>query len=284
MNEESIWNNPSGSQAYNLLLDAITDAISTTTSDYNLFKSYQFAVFRPLTLAQEAFRYRSKGCSKFYLSQINSYICSNHITEPPGRNSAQSAYNITIPKQAWSSAIKKTMRAVVSPSSIDLSYKIFLRQNWTPVKQSLATKDPNKATCVYCGHLYANTQHMYLDCHIASDLWSMLNKLIYPTFHYRIQTTPQQILFHQNISTYSHSVDRVILDLIISCKSILQTIAFRDILLPPINQYSLKSMFFNKILSTIHANRLSVRLVPYYHSLHTRLLSQYEARIPISFT
>ena len=185
--------------------------------------------------------------------------------------------------QSWSTALKKTMKAIVSPSAIDLSYKIFLRQNWTPLKQSLATKDPHKATCVSCGHPNANTEHIYLECFIASDLWALLDKLISSTFDYRINTTPEQILFHQNIASHSHSVDKVILDLIISCKSLLQTFAFRDIHLPLINQFSLKASFFNSILSTIFANKHTERLIPYYHSIYDKLISQYNPNLPMSF-
>ena len=175
------------------------------------------------------------------------------------------------------------MKAVVSPSAIDLSYKIFLRQNWTPVKQALATKDPDKAKCVVCGHPNANTEHIYLDCTVASDLWHLLNELIIPTFGFQITCTPEQILFHQGISSYCHSVNKVILDLIISCKHVLQTIAFRDIHLPLINQYSLRSCFFKVTLSTIFANKQAERLIPYYHSLYDRLISRYNSKLPISY-
>ena len=271
------------SPAYDMVLATMDDIIDETTADIKLFHCYRYIVYQPHTVTQNEFRYKSKGCSKFYLLQASDYRVSNRISDPPGRNSANLTYGMDISLQAWSSALKKTMKAVVSPSAIDLSYKIFLRQNWTPVKQSYATKDPSKAVCVYCGHPFANTEHMYLDCFIASDLWSLLNKLINHTFDYRIAVTPEQILFHQEINTHSHSVDKVILDLIISCKSILQTIAFRDIHLPLMNEYSLKACFFNSILATIFANKHSERLIPHYHSLYDRLIAQYNSRLPISF-
>ena len=271
------------SPAYELVLSTMADIIDTTTHDLKLYHSYRYIVYRPLTIIQDEFRYKSKGCSKFYQLATKRYCQSNFISDPPGRKSANRTYGMDISLQSWSMALKKTMKAIVSPSAIDLSYKIFLRQNWTPLKQSLATKDPHKATCVSCGHPNANTEHIYLECFIASDLWALLDKLISSTFDYRINTTPEQILFHQNIASHSHSVDKVILDLIISCKSLLQTFAFRDIHLPLINQFSLKASFFNSILSTIFANKHTERLIPYYHSIYDKLISQYNPNLPMSF-
>ena len=279
----NIPESPNISAAYDMVLATMADIMNTTTADRRLYNSYRYIVYRPLTVTQNEFRYRSKGCRKFYLLQSRNYRESNFISDPPGRKSANLAYGMDISMQSWTSALKKTMKAVVSPSAIDLSYKIFLRQNWTPVKQALATKDPVKATCVSCGHPNANTEHIYLDCTVAVDLWHLLNDLIDPTYGFRIGHTPEQILFHQGISSYSHSVDKVILDLIISCKHVLQTIAFRDILMPLINQYSLRSCFFKAILSTIFANKQAERLIPYYHSLYDRLISRYNSKLPISF-
>ena len=145
---------------------------------------------------------------------------------------------------------QKTMKATASSSAIDFAYKIFLRQNWTPEKQFLLKKDPLLSTCVSCGYHNANTAHIYLDCSIAKDLWKLLDKLTSSTLNFTTNLTPQQILFHQNINSFSYSSEKVIIDLIITCKLTLQKIAFRDIHLPVINPYSLKSMFFNGIIST----------------------------------
>ena len=266
-----------------MILATMTDIMNTTTHDLKLYNCYRYIVYRPHTISQNEFRYRSKGCSKFYHFQSKQYRETNFISDPPGRRSANLAYGMDISLQAWSSALKKTMKAVVSPSAIALSYKIFLRQNWTPLKQSLATKGLFERACVSCGHPNANTEHIYLECTIASDLWDLLNKLIIPTFGYRITKSPEQILFHQDIASHSHSVDKVILDLIITSKALLQSFAFRDIHLPLINQFSLKASFFNSILATIFANKHTERLIPSYHSLYDRLISQYNSKLPISF-
>ena len=176
------------------------------------------------------------------------------------------------------------MKAVTSSSSIDLSYKIFLRQNWTSLKQSLAKNDPDIAKCVSCGYENANTEHLYLDCFAATDIWLLLNRLLSPAFGFRVNISPEQILFHQIITSFSHSADRVILDLIITCKSVLQKIAFCDILLPVINRYSMKSMFFKEIFETIFANKSAERLTPFYHTIYDQLLSQYNSSLPLSYT
>ena len=112
-----------------MVLATMVDIMNTTTADRRLYNSYRYILYRPLTVTQNEFRYRSKGCRKFYLLQARNYRESNFISDPPGRKSANLAYGMDISMQSWSSALKKTMKAVVSPSAIDLSYKIFLRQN-----------------------------------------------------------------------------------------------------------------------------------------------------------
>ena len=277
-------NSPPSHEAYQLITQAFISLFDSSEFDVGLLNTYRYIVHRPLTVTQSEFPYKSSGCRKFYLLQVDSYITSNGIFEPPGRISAERAYDIKIPIHLWSSAIKKTMKATVSPSAIDLAYKIFLRQNWTPEKQSLAKKNPLLSTCVSCGHHNANTAHIFLDCAVAQDLWALLNKLTSSTLSFRTNFTPQQILFHQNISSFSYSSEKVIIDLIITCKSILHKIAFRDMHLPLINHYSLKALFFKNILATIFANRLAERQIPIYHSIYEKLIIQYNSNLPISFS
>ena len=275
---------PPSPESYNFLSQTIISLFDSPEFDPELLSTFRYLVFKPLSTSQDEFRYKSSGCSKFYHLQINSYIQRNRIFEPPGRISAERAYDIRIPIHLWSSAIKKTMKATASPSAIDLAYKIFLRQNWTPEKQSLSKKDPLLSTCVSCGYHNANTAHIYLECSIAKDLWKLLDKLTSSTLNFTTNLTPQQILFHQNINSFSYSSEKVIIDLIITCKLTLQKIAFRDIHLPVINPYSLKSMFFNGIISTIFANRLAERQIPVYHIIYDKLISQHNSNLPISFT
>ena len=128
------------------------------------------------------------------------------------------------------------------------------------------------------------TGHIFLDCAVAQDLWALFNKLTSSTLSFRTNFTPQQILFHQNISSFSYSSEKVIIDLIITCKSILHKIAFRDMHLPLINHYSLKALFFKNILATIFANRLAERQIPLYHSIYEKLIIQYNSNLPISFS
>ena len=273
---------PPGRAAYQFVTNAITVITESTCYNRELFRNLHYVVVRPLSLTQTEFQYRSKGCSKFYYIQAKEY--SRDFIDPPGRTSANLAYGMDINEQRWSNAISKTLKAVTSPSSIDLSYKIFLRQNWTPLKQSLAKNDPDISKCVHCGYENSNTEHIYLNCFAATDIWLLLNRLLSPAFGFRVNVSPEQILFHQNISSFSRSADRVILDLIITCKSILQRIAFRDIHLPLINRHSMKAMFFKATIETIFANKSAERLTSFYHTIYDQLLLQFNPTLPLSFT
>ena len=90
-------NSPPSHEAYQLITQAFISLFDSSEFDVGLLNTYRYIVHRPLTVTQSEFPYKSSGCRKFYHLQVDSYITSNGIFEPPGRISAERAYDIKIP-------------------------------------------------------------------------------------------------------------------------------------------------------------------------------------------
>ena len=128
------------------------------------------------------------------------------------------AYSMNEEDISWSPAINSVIKVVSSPKTIDLAFKIFCRQNWTPLKNSYRRRDEESAKCKLCDTRISNTEHMYINCHTAKKLWALYNKTIHRTFQVRIDITPETVLFHQYIPGLNMRVKRVITDTMLGIK------------------------------------------------------------------
>ena len=132
---------------------------------------------------------------------------------------AMDTYYFETTDPLWKSAIRNTVKSVSSPGAIDLGFKIFCRQNWTPWKQAQRLREPNNPQCKLCGESPSKTEHMYIDCRIADRLWKLYNTLISRTFSLRIPKIPETILFHQEIDV-PHRIQKVIIDTMLNIKNL----------------------------------------------------------------
>ena len=227
------------------------------------------------TTIEEHFNPKSKGCSRFYKPMLKDHIKKYNIQFPPAVQKAIDAYSMNEEDILWSPAINSVIKAVSSPKAIDLAFKIFCRQNWTPLKNSYRTRDEESAKCKLCDTRISNTVHMYINCHTAKKLWALYNKTIQRTFQVRIDITPEAVLFHQDIPGPNMRVKKVITDTMLGIKKTIQNLNFRLDAEELITTHELKAIYFNAMAETIFANKALKRLDDVYNLLYRILTEEY---------
>ena len=175
----------------------------------------------------------------------------------------------------WPMAIDSVLKAVSSPRAIDLGFKIFCRQNWTPRKNSYRTRDEETAKCKLCDHRNSNTEHMYINCRTARKLWALYNKTIHRAFEIRIEITPETVLFHQHITGSNRRVKKAITDTMLGIKKAIQNLNFRLNSEEPLSIHELKAIYYNAMAETIFANKSLKRLDDTYNLLYMSLIEEY---------
>ena len=129
-------------------------------------------------MIEENFNPKSIGCARFYKPLLKDHIEKYNKQFPPAIQKAVHAYTMNEEEIAWTPAIDSVIKAVSSPTAIDLGFKIFCRQNWTPLKNSYRTRDEETAKCKLCDTRVSNTEHMYIKCRTERKLWALYNKII----------------------------------------------------------------------------------------------------------
>ena len=119
-------------KAHSTIISFISKVTNTWSYDRNVLCDLKRAVPFPNTVIQDYFNYRLKGCSKYYIPLLKSYIDEYDIRFPPALQNAVDAYFLDENDLHWDSGIKSVIKSVSSPKAIDTGFKIFLRQNWTP--------------------------------------------------------------------------------------------------------------------------------------------------------
>ena len=283
--------------------------ITAFISHINRSKVDSFAISRDIkcavpikdSLIQEYFNHNRKGCSTYYKLQLKNYIDDNNINFPPALQTAADTYFLDEGALRWSPALRSVIKAVSSPAAIDLSFKIFLRQNWTPLKESNITRNldnpnvpPNNgqinnglppSSCKLCDEPRSNSLHMYIECPIADKVWSIYNNLIKGSFSITIQKTPETILFHQDLPTSGKSrrITKVVADTMLSIKKLIQNLNFRRNANNLITNHEIYAMFYNSILETIFSNKCINRLDDLYYILFHQLSNTFGFRKLVEF-
>ena len=253
-------------------ISRITNSYKTNT---DMYRDITCAIPITETTIEEHFNPKSKGCSRFYKPMLKDHIKKYNIQFPPAVQKAIDAYSMNEEDILWSPAINSVIKAVSSPKAIDLAFKIFCRQNWTPLKNSYRTRDEESAKCKLCDTRISNTVHMYINCHTAKKLWALYNKTIHHTFQVRIDITPEAVLFHQNIPGPNMRVKKAITDTMLGIKKTIQNLTFRLDAEELITTHELKAIYFNAMAETIFANKALKRLDDVYNLLYRFLTEEY---------
>ena len=91
-----------------------------------------------------------KGCGDVYRLLLNSHIEENHFKTPPALTTARNDYNFPFGENEWMEALRNVSKRCSLPHSSTFVLKVLLRQNWTLLKQSLRSGNPEEAFCKYC--------------------------------------------------------------------------------------------------------------------------------------
>ena len=253
--------------------------------DRNVLNDLKRAVPFPNTVIQDYFNYRLKGCSKYYIPLLKRYIDDHNIRFPPALQNAVDAYFMDENDIHWDSGIKSVIKSVSSPKAIDTGFKIFLRQNWTPLKQSRRLRDPDAAACKLCDEPSANTMHMYIECPAAVKLWKLYNQTIKSSFGVTVNISPESILFHQYLPTGPkfRRISKVLTDTMLSIKKLIQNLNFRNNAEDDITDHEFRAIFYNSMMETIFSNKAINRLDDLYHILYQHLSNSYGYRKKIEY-
>ena len=153
------------------------------------------------------------------------------------------------------------IKAVSSPKAIDLGFKIFCRQNWTPLKNLCRIREEESARCKLYDTRISNTEHMYISCHTAKKLWALYNKTIQQACEVRINITPETIILHQYIPGSNTRIKKAITDTMLGIKKAIQNLNFRLNTEELITSHKLKAIYYNTMAETIFANKALKRLM-----------------------
>jgi hypothetical protein len=208
----------------------------------------------------------SKGCGRVYKLLLAAHIQENHIKAPPALQTARDDYNYNFDEKGWTDAMKNISKRVSLPHSSTLILKIFLRQNWTPLKQSLRTGDPNDAICKYCPGITSNSRHIFLDCMVAKCAWNFLNDLTKAVFN-TTQSVDPSIIFSLGIKCKNIPIKTAILDLSTCILQFLHKTSFKD----KLNSIELECFLFNCLIKTIFANKAIDRNFQLFESIFFKI-------------
>ena len=210
----------------------------------------------------------NKGCGRVYKLLLAAHIEENHIRAPPALQTARDDYNFPFDEKGWMDAMKNVSKRCSLPHSSTLILKIFLRQNWTPLKQSLRTGDPDDAICKYCPETASNSRHIFLDCKVARCAWKFLNRLTKDVFN-TTQNVDPSIIFSLGIKSKNIPIKTTILDLSTCVLHFLHKVSFKE----KLNPIELECFFFNNLIKTIFANKAIDRNFQLFESVFFKIQS-----------
>ena len=262
-------------RTYRTIIAYVSKITNSYRTDIDMYRDISCAIPIKETIIEEYFNPKSKGCARFYKPLLNDHIQNYNIQFPPAIQKAVDAYSMNEEEITWPNAINTVIKAVSSPKAIDLSFKIFCRQNWTPLKNSYRTRDEETARCKLCDTRISNTKHMYIRCRTVKKLWALYNKTIQRAFDVRINITPETVLFHQNIPGSKMRIKKVITDTMLGVKKAIQNLNFRQNAEELVTIHELKAIFYNTMAETIFANKTLKRLDDVYNLLYRSLTEEY---------
>ena len=130
------WHSPitlsSWRWGFQFVMTAISDITESTRNNRNLFRNLHYVVFRPLNPYSNWISIPLERLQQI-LSPSSQWLLSILLRSPLTR--------ICYQNQRTKMVQCNIQNYESCPSSINHSYKIFLRQNWTPWKQLLATNN-----------------------------------------------------------------------------------------------------------------------------------------------
>ena len=77
---------------------------------------------------------------------------------------------------------------------------MFLRTNWTPLKQYRSYGEEDLEMCLNCNSEIGNTRHIFFECPTATKMRRHLDSILLECLPQHRQFSETQVLFHNNVS------------------------------------------------------------------------------------
>ena len=229
-----------------------------------LYHNLEFIQIMKKNCIQEFFLRHERGCSDSYKLLMKAHLRDENIEPPRALSTASASYNFPFKQKQWIDSLKNISKQIALPHTSTMILKKIYRQNWTPLKQGLRTKDLNDQYCKFClGQTVANSKHIFLECPVAIQAWTFLNALTQELFEIKQEMT-LNIIFMLNIPASSNSEKCVILDLSATILHFLHKLHFKDLM----RDNELENFLYRCLLRTIYANRSAGRNLQYFEKIY----------------